>query len=358
MDAFFFLLRSGLWEKRAELPACFPLSSQQWEAVYELARQHTVRGLVFRGICLLPEEVMPADGVLARWTACAGAIEQKNRQMNEALSDLSRWFYVAGLQPVVLKGQGIARLYAEPLLRECGDIDLYFPKPMERQQAERMLLQAGVTLKSHPDGSTSYVWKGVAVEHHPFGCDLQTGTVKRFLRQMELRYGFHEIGLLPGQGSPSVWVPSPSLNFVLLNAHILKHTLGRGIGLRQLCDLARFCARLYGTADRKEMATVCRLSGITRWTCLLQSFLVEYLGLRQEQLPMPMKRVDTTPLLVRVMRGGNFGQYRYAAGLPHGTWRRKVSTAGCFLQNVGFALRHAPREAACMFVQLLSGQRK
>lgn len=358
LTAFFYLLRGGLWEKRTDLPGCFPLSDGQWEEVYRLARQQTVRGLVFRGICMLPESVLPAEAVLARWTACADAIERRSNQMNRALTDLCRWFAEGGLHPVVLKGQGMARLYVHPLLRECGDIDLYFPQPTERRQAEQMLQQAGIRMEVQADGSTHYAWQGVPVEHHSSAYDLQGGAVCRFLQQMEQHHGFHEISLLPGQGHSAICIPAPGLNFVLLNAHILKHTLGRGIGLRQLCDLARCLARLSFTADRKELSKVCSLAGISRWTYLLQSFMVEYLGLPERQLPVDHKLVDTRPLLERILRGGNFGQHRPGADRPVGRCARKIRTAASFLQNIGFALRYAPREALYIFMHLSKGQLK
>lgn len=358
MEAFFYLLRGGLWEKRADLPDCFPLSAEQWADVYRLAKQQTVRGLVFRGICMLPESAMPADALLARWMACADAIERQNTVMNRALADLYWWFVEGGLQPVVLKGQGMARLYEYPLLRECGDIDFYFPRPSDRIQAERMLQQAGIRMEMHADGSTNYVWQGVPVEHHSLGYDLRGGAVRRFLQQMEQQHGFHEITLLPGQGQPSICIPAPGLNFVLLNAHILKHTLGRGIGLRQLCDLARCSARLSFTADQEELRRVCRLAGISRWTSLLQSFMVEYLGLPERKLQLAYRRVDSRSLLQRILRGGNFGQYRAGADRPAGRWAGKVRTAVCFLQNIGFALRYAPHEAMYIFMQLSKGQLK
>lgn len=358
LEAFFYLLRCGLWQQADGLPACFPLSLQQWRAVYELARQQTVRGLVFRGICLMPEAVMPPDGELVRWAACAEEIERKNRLMNRALADLCSRFCAKGLQPVVLKGQGVARCYAEPLLRECGDIDLYFPQPQEREQAEHLLQQAGVCLMQHADGSTSYRWMGVTVEHHPSAFDLQGRKVLARLQQLERKLGFCTIWLDSVQPSAEVTVPSPVLSLVLLNAHILKHTLGRGVGLRQLCDLARFMASVPAADGREEVLDVCRLAGITRWTGLLQALLAEHLGLPEQALLLPPERTDVASLLRRVLQGGNFGRHRWDTDAPQGGWRRKLQTAACLLQNAGFAWRYAPREAVCLFVQLVKGQKK
>ena len=46
-------------------------------------------------------------------------------KLNRNISRLVALFREAGIDPVLLKGQGIALNYPEPMLRECGDIDLY-----------------------------------------------------------------------------------------------------------------------------------------------------------------------------------------------------------------------------------------
>ena len=46
-QAFFALLRAGLWGAEKELEGFQKLAATEWEAVYAMARQQTVRGLEY-----------------------------------------------------------------------------------------------------------------------------------------------------------------------------------------------------------------------------------------------------------------------------------------------------------------------
>ena len=66
--------------------------------------------------------------------------------MNLALDSLLTLFARHGLHPILQKGQGLASLYAYPLLRECGDIDLYFVDEKEFESASDSIQAQGIRL--------------------------------------------------------------------------------------------------------------------------------------------------------------------------------------------------------------------
>lgn len=356
LHAFFALLKSGLWESEIDVEEFPNLAPAEWDAIYQMARQQTVTGLVYRGICHLPDELLPSDSQLMHWTAVADALELRNRRMNKALVSICNYFAKQGLTIVVLKGQGVAETYEYPLLRECGDIDLYFPCADEADLAIRLLRQTGCEVTLHADGSASYMWEGIVVEHHTQSVDLNGEMAYSWVKRMEKAYGF-SVQSLGTDSKAVINIPTPVENAVLLNAHILKHALGWGVGLRQLCDLARLYHTKRVNIQSDEMREVCRMAGITRWTELLHSFLVEYLGMPNASLPFATRTVSSEPLLKRVMAGGNFGLHRGDMARKR-SWRGKLLTACAFGGNVVFALRYAPAEAFRTFVGLMKGQFK
>lgn len=355
-EAFLVLLRSGLWEQEPDDLSCFPLSEQDWTRLLRIARQQTVTGLVYRGICRLPEELLPPEIILMKWVVAAEQIEQGNSRMNEGLKGLYHLFVKEGIIPVLQKGQGIAQLYEEPLLREFGDIDFYFSDSEMSRQAVDLLTRLGVKVNKMPDGSFNYRWKGWEVEHHSRLIDCYNPFLQRYLKKLEAETDSVRIPM-DGEEDLEVKVPSPCLNLMLLDMHIMKHAFGWGIGLRQLCDMARACYVWQGKMDTKLFKEVSRKTGITRWNSLLFSFLKDYLGLPATYLPYEVKPVDSSALLERIMTGGNFGFYG-TRRLQGGTsvWARKWRTACSFLRNVKFACRYAPKEGFWSFVQLMKGQ--
>ena len=167
-------------------------------------------------------------------------------------------------------------------------------------------------------------------------------------------------------------MPSPALNALMLNSHILKHALGRGIGLRQICDLAMAYHRISEEGKIDEyggrILAFYRRVGIVKWSRLLHSFLVGVIGLPEAELPYSEKIVPYGALWRIVEEGGNFGQHREtgaSAGTvvsagpatgKSGVLKRKLGTAGMFLRRAGFSLRFAPKEAFWTVFDLAKGQ--
>lgn len=349
------ILRSGLWEREIDDPACFPLSDDERERLFRQARRQTVTGIVFRGMQYLPDTMLPTDSLLIRWTARVDAIERRNLEMNRALSELYGEFRAQGIDPVLQKGQGVACLYESPLLRECGDIDLCFQDPEAAKRAEQLVRQNGIRIRKMPDRSIFYLWHGLEVEHHVRLLDLHNPFLQHEADKLARTKGCIHMRL--AQELEPMTVPSPFLNLLLLDLHILKHTLGRGIGLRQLCDMARACYRLHREVNPEEMKNYCRRWGLARWNPLLHAFLVDCLGLPAACLPYEETAPDARVLLDIVWKGGNFGQYRSdreTGGRPG--WIHKMHTARSFCRNLRFAAAYAPKEAFWIFADLAKGQ--
>lgn len=337
LQALFALLRAGLWGIFDEAAAsAFPLSAGEWERVFTLARQQTVTGIAFRGLDFLPEEAAPPMGIMAKWMAHADRIEQSNRVMNETVAKLYGHFASAGVEAVLQKGQGVAAMYPEPLLRECGDIDLYFPG--HDGVSDPLAGIDGAVRERQPDDSWSYVVDGIIVEHHTDLLDIQSPRAKRYVQKLIQEKGFEKV--VTGDGV-EVLVPAPEVNLLLLSSHILKHAFGVGIGLRQFCDYA--VARRYyeGRVNEEEMREIWRMTGLEKWQDLLEGFLVKKTGV----------------LLDIVLKGGNFGVYsKDRENVPRALWARKVQTFKALMGNVGFAFRYAPGEWFWTTMQLLGGQ--
>lgn len=357
LTALFLLLRAGLWERPVEaVPGIFPLSAEEWKRVYTLARRQTVTGWTYRGLNRFPDEWYPPETLMFRWTVDVDRIERTGRKANAAVESLFAFFTAQGLQPVLLKGQGVAGYYDFPLLREAGDIDLYFPDAAQARRAGQLIRERQIPVSRKADGSLSYYWQTVEVEHHPRLFDLRNPFLRQLLYEAEQKYGFTAQALSP---QCTVNVPSGVLNLLLLNTHILKHAVGNGIGLRQLCDMARACHHLHGRPGIEALQGLISRAGLTRWSSLLHAFLVNDLGMDATLLPYPEKPVHTGALRNLVVEGGNFGQHREGCeNRAKDGWRRKWHTATSFVRHIGFSGRYAPAEAFWTVADLIKGQVK
>ncbi len=386
LEDFFILLRSGLYGSAPEGVAdsglsekargCTPkgftaLDAEGWRTLKRLAGQQTVSGIIFTGLSTLPDDLLPPENLMLQWIAQVEAIECHSRRIASAQNSLLAFFAEQGLRPVVQKGSTAAAFYPSPWLRESGDIDLYFAVGWD--EALKVLEEKGISLHKESDGSVSYRWHGILVEHHPFFLDVNNPLKKKALKEIESQYG----------------PDSPLMTLLLLSSHILKHCLGRGVGLRQFCDFAVASKSLMPIIPEGEFEKACSSLGLRKWNELLQAFVNEYLGgcpseqairlgdLSKEGLKLNSCNAgmekDIRHLLSLVLEGGNFGQHRQnrnAAGsatdaasgtVSHwrrqgGTTVRKLSTFTAFCRNFAFAPRIAPMEYFGTMARLLKGQ--
>lgn len=348
MEALYTLVRAGLWGKVEDL-SHFPITTDRWAQLYKEAHRQAIGGIVFQGIMLLPEELHPPHSILFRWVAEADRIERNNKLMNETLNRLLTLFASHELAPMVLKGQTVATMYETPLLRECGDIDLYFDEK-EQQKAITLLHEQHIPYETHADGSVCYTWNGIEVEHHPTLIDIQSPSKRRYIKSLmkELHTNDSYIKEIPSL--------SPTLNILLLNTHILKHCIGVGIGLRQLCDMARAYHYYKESLSHDTIREIYRQAGIETWSILLHAFMVKHLGLAQELQPYTnLEEIDTHPLQEIISRGGNFGKHALSSQKPVTTWQHKRQTLATFWRNRHFSWRYARNEALWTIIQLTKG---
>ena len=328
-EAFFALVRSGLVERLladSELTPVLALTSSDWFSMEELAREQAVSGLIYRAVTHLPRTVAVPGDVVLTLMARAEETAIDNRQKAAVTARLLERFAQKGLSPSILKGSTVAAFYLHPELRESGDIDLFVPKD---QFARAQACMPGASRAS--DGSIHGREDDVDIDLHDRYFDLH----------------------VPASRLPVIGTPEATL--LMLSSHILKHAIGPGVGVRQLCDMAMASRALAGNYDPSALKTVFKRTGTLRWNRLLYSFLAEWLD-----MPDPVfdrDHVSTAPLLRIIMEGGNFGHHAAArkSALGAGDRRRKVNTFFRFLHRLPFSLRYAPLETLATLWTLFRG---
>lgn len=357
--AFFILLRAGLWETQIEDTSLFPLTHEIWGEIWSIARKQTVTGIVYKGILSLPTYLFPNDNILFKWVAEVNCIERENKKMNCILTTLTTHFKANSIDCILQKGQGISMMYETPSLRQCGDIDLYFPSSRDNKKALSLVEKEGCTVKHAPDGSYSYDWYGIKVEHHSSLFDIYDPFQKAYISNLISKYGFAET-IISKEWNIWIKTPSSSLNLLLLNTHIMKHAFGHGIGLRQICDIARAYYTLNTQVKQEEIKEIYTALGIDKWSVLLHSFLINYIGLQPEHLPYPHNSTcSCDELLEIIMQGGNFGMFnKERKSASSSILLRKLNTFKAYCRRGYFSINYAPKEAFWTSVNLLFGQVK
>jgi len=307
-QAFFTLLRSGLWNKPVDSEECFPLSEPEWRKVFEVSIQHTVEGIVFDGIQKLSSGKFPPKEIHIKWLLLTEKISQRNTQMNEIIAEQNAFFSKNDVYPVLLKGQSLAVYYDNPSRRVCGDIDWWFQSRKDFKKANELLNKRGIRPESTAGYSNVYQWKTFEIDNHIKLFDLHNPFCFRYLNALKSLEKNQFIRLdINGE---KVLTLSPFLQILQANAHILKHLLSFGIGIRQLCDIARLYQNYHDKINGLYQKQVYKRLKIIKWIYLLHEVLVEYIGICENYLPFKSYKTQKADwMMADIYKSGNFGFY-------------------------------------------------
>ena len=133
---FFALVQSGLWGTPVDT-TLFNIQTD-WAQLYQSAKVQALLGITFDGMQTLPQELRPKRELYLKWCNALLQIEENNHILNQEIAKVYTLYRANQIEPVLLKGQGVAQNYRNPLHRQCGDIDLYIG-PKNYEKANKLL---------------------------------------------------------------------------------------------------------------------------------------------------------------------------------------------------------------------------
>ncbi len=302
------LVEAGLWEKQVCL---LPLGRIDYYAVYKLAEDQSVTGLVAAGIEHVVDVEVPREVALL-FAGTSIQIEQRNKLMNDFLGCIVEKLRSHDVYTLLVKGQGVAQCYERPLWRACGDIDLFLSDKNYNKAATTLSsLATSIEEENFYNRHLSMTIDSWIVELH--------GTLRCGLWK-SMDYGLDEVqrevfygGKVRSwmNGHVQVFLLSADEDVVFVFSHILQHFFRDGVGLRQICDWCRLLWMYYGIIDKVRLEKRVRKMGvITEWKTFA-ALTVSSLGMDKNSMPMYSddkkwkKKADK--VLCQIFKAGNMG---------------------------------------------------
>lgn len=324
-QAFLALVRAGLWNTPAPSALFSGISATEWDEIYHFARTQTLLAIAFDGLLCLPGELRPPRPLYLKWAAKVAQIEEGNTRLNAALPEIFDTYREAGLHPVLLKGQGLAALYANPLHRQCGDIDIYLGKDGQ-PMANTLLLRLGAEVEGEISNKhAGYSLHGIHIENHRCILTMNNPAKSRYFRRLVAEWYPHRAETREINDYP-VRLPPATFNALYVFMHAFGHFLERGIGLRQVCDWARLLSMRCQDINRPTLQLHLRKLGLLPAAKAFGYIAVKHLGLAEEHLPFSIKGIEPAAemLLDDIFAAGNFGQHdERISPRPPGYWAGK-----------------------------------
>lgn len=324
--AFYALLQMALDPECRPSFFTYKLNASEWESVHSECLRQLLVGVVFRAVRHLPRDRQPPLELVFQWASEVEVIKGQNEQLNKEVVRLTQLFAAQGRKTAVLKGAANARLYPDPFMRQAGDIDLWVDggresviellRKMDFSIGEKALLS-----KHHVDLPPNE--KGIIVEIHyrPTSGNVNPFTCKRLVSYLEREIENTE--LVP----EGFYVPSLKFALVMQLAHIQKHFLWQGIGLKQLADYYMLL-NLASAEDRREVVSMLKTLGLWKSCGAVMWIMGHVFNLPPEKMLVKPHERRGRILLAEVFLGGNFGfnpkerrRFGFVVGWFKARWR-------------------------------------
>ena len=344
---FFELLQVAIGNKRELSQAP---TAEEWQELYALAQKQTLVGIAFRGIEQLPAEQRPPKSLLMQWMMATERIKAMNADLDRKALAVANKFLEEGFPGVVLKGQGVAKLYRETHpnppckggdagiadghpdgkfsilnsqfsikeYRTPGDIDIWLQGGREKILSYvRGLVPDCKPVYHHVDFP---VIDGLEIEIHFMPSWMNSPVTNRQLQQFfresaDALFARNDNVNVDKNSSQLVnnykEIPSPSLGFnrVYILVHIYRHLFYEGIGLRQLLDYYFVLSQGFTAAERDETMHTLRSLKMQRFTAAVMWVLQAVYGMDSRYLLTEPDEREGRFLLDEIMLAGNFGHY-------------------------------------------------
>ena len=283
-----------------------------WNAVYRLAEEQSVVGLVAAEIDTLSPSERPPQQVVLQFVGQTLQLEQRNKAMNEFVARLIEKLRENDIYALLVKGQGIAQCYEKPLWRASGDVDLLLSGSNYEKAKELLIPLASDVEQEYTHfkhlGMTIDGW---VVELHGTLHSRLSGRVDRMVDEVQ-RDVFYGGKVRSWQnGRTQVFLPAPDEDVIFVFTHILHHFFFEGIGLRQICDWCRLLWTYRDKLDVRLLEQRLQKAGLMSEWKAFAAFAVNWLGMPAESMPlydMDEKWKRKAERICRfVMEVGNFG---------------------------------------------------
>ena len=201
---------------------------QDWKYLYHLAHRQALLGPLNDGIHRLPVHQMPPEDILKEWDRLTDKIAGIYHTHENHVAELEALLQRLNLHGCILKGTGLAHLYPSPERRMCGDIDLWIAG--DHDEIMRAFRDAEIPIYDiiyQECKAGIFLDTEVEIHFHPSKMynPFSNARLQRFFERNT-----------PIRDDAAITYPDAKFNAVFCMAHMFRHFLSGGIGMRQMMD--------------------------------------------------------------------------------------------------------------------------
>ena len=267
-----------------------------WAHLFDMARHQTMLGVLYDGILRLPEHQRPPKELMDKWEKLADLTAGIHRRHQERIGQIEPILERMWLRGCILKGVGLSHLYPKPERRLCGDIDLWVEG--SRKSIVKAFAKAGYPLYDiiYQEAQVD-LFDDTEVEVHFHPCKMNSP-----IRNARLQKFFRDNAQFQGTLS----YPDTRFDAVFCMAHMYRHYLVGGIGMRHMLDYY-YVLRNLSPEDRAPVMATLKKLGMKKFTAAVMCAVQFNFGLEDEYLLCPADKKFGGKLVNDIISMGNFG---------------------------------------------------
>ena len=269
-----------------------------WNRLYQMAHQQSLVGILNDAVHRLPEKQLPNEALLKEWDENTAKIGRIYHTHEDHIQELEALLNRLGLHGCILKGTSLAHLYPNPERRMYGDIDIWIAGKRDAiidtfKDADIPIY--GIIYQECKAG----IFLDTEVEVHFHPCKMYNPFCNARLQRFFKRNS-------PIRDDVTITYPDAKFNAVFCMAHMFRHYLEGGIGMRQMLDYY-YVLRALDPADRKPVMQTLKHLGMKRFTASVMTSMWYNFGLEEEYLLCPRDIKHGKKLVNDIIAMGNFG---------------------------------------------------
>ena len=282
------------------------ITGMDWQGLYDFCQQQAIIGIVLDGIDQLSktQKIDIPQNLKFEWIGQVSQIEAQNKLVNQRVKELTESLREQGKKSCILKGQGNALMYPNPLHRQPGDIDIW----LEGSKKE----VAAFVHQRFPDMNMQYhhmnypVFDDVDVEVHYYPSFCYNKWHNHRLLQFFQESSQEQFSNINTEGYAT---PTVVFNLVFQLSHMMRHFFTQGIGLRHAIDYYYLLQQDISDEEKMEAVRVLKRCGMYKFFCAVLWIEVEMLGLDRNTDIADCNRKVGALVLKEMLKGGNFGHH-------------------------------------------------
>lgn len=323
---YFALLRSALWDTPVAIEG--PID---WNAVMRIAKHHANPALLCGVASRMTTDNSPSETVLGKMKVVMRNNLLNQLRLKQILASAVTLLRQHGIEPVLLKGFGLAMLYPNPGLRQFGDIDLFVGLDNFHEACNILrTLPGGYNWGEEVDSGHHYniEFGNYPMEIHRVSADVNDPQQAKVYAAIERDGLYGDTQSVDYEGL-AITLPSKEFMVFFTFYHAWHHFLTTGVGWRQISDVAMTLHSYHGCIDldklRQWLTSMHLMKPWQAFGCLM----VEQLGLPVAEMPFYDASCHRSAqrLYGDVMETGNFSRNsKFKQCCPKRKLFRKIHT--------------------------------